>query len=148
MTTLDAVIACGIVIVVGGFIYAFWRPLILQSLCRDLARIDHPRERMIHTIFMLLMGLVVALSMYRLGALLVPALMVLPAACARMHARSPHGMITVASIIGGIGCIMGAFGSFYMDTPLSPTIVLSLALLGGILYTGSHISFFVLRKAA
>lgn len=143
LTRGDALTALCLVVCVGGYILRYRRVLILQSLSTDLASITFLNARHVYGGFMLLTSLVVALGMHMLGALLVPAMMVLPAAMARRVSVSPNRMLVWAMGVSLLGCVVGMYGSFALNTPLSPSIVLALALSGILLYTWHAIASFI-----
>ncbi|MGY1857702.1 metal ABC transporter permease [Modestobacter sp. SYSU DS0290] len=66
----------------------------------------------------------VTLSMRVLGLLLISGLMVLPAGCAQLVARSFRSSLAVAVLIGVAVSVGGTVASFYADTPSGGTIVL------------------------
>lgn len=67
----------------------------------------------------------VVLSMRVLGLLLISALMVLPAGCAQLVARSFRSSMVVAVLVGVTVSVTGTVVSFYADTPSGATIVLT-----------------------
>ncbi|MPQ97170.1 iron chelate uptake ABC transporter family permease subunit [Modestobacter sp. I12A-02628] len=67
----------------------------------------------------------VVLSMRVLGLLLISALMVLPAGCAQLVARSFRSSMVVAVLVGVTVSVTGTVVSFYADTPSGATIVLA-----------------------
>ena len=79
---------------------------------------------------LVLVALAVVASLPAVGALLVAALFVTPAATARLFARSVSGLlagsVTVAATLGAIGL----YASFWLDLPPGPAV----AVLGGAAY--------------
>ena len=57
------------------------------------------------------------------GALLIAAMLIIPAAAARPFARTPEVMAMTACIIGMIAALGGLAASFTLDTPTGPSIV-------------------------
>jgi len=57
------------------------------------------------------------------GALLIGALLLIPAAAARRFATTPEHMAIIASAIGAVAAISGLGVSWQLDTPTGPTIV-------------------------
>lgn len=79
-----------------------------------------------------LVALTVVLSLRVVGAVLVSALLVIPAATAYQLARDFHKLL-ILSVVIGIGEVLGGLiASFYLDTPSGPTIVLLSSLIFGI----------------
>ena len=71
----------------------------------------------------LCLALLVAIGLKIVGALLIAALLVIPAAAARNIARSPEQMAGIASLIGAASVFLGLVFSFWADSPAGPTIV-------------------------
>ncbi len=58
------------------------------------------------------------------GALLISAIMVLPAAISMRLGKSFNAVILISVVIGMIGMMSGLTSSFYLDTPPGATITL------------------------
>ena len=99
-----------------------WQALLTATLNPDLARadgIDPDRERLILT---LALAVVVALAIKIVGALLIAAMLIIPAAAARAPARSPEAMALMAGLIGMASVVAGLALSLQADTPAGPSI--------------------------
>jgi zinc transport system permease protein len=66
---------------------------------------------------------VVAVALKVVGALLIAAMLIIPAAAARGLTRSPESMAAVAVLIGAAASIGGLALSLWQDTPAGPSIV-------------------------
>ena len=100
-----------------------WKNLILATLNPDLAashNVDHRRERVL---LMLAIALLVAVAIKVVGALLITALLIIPAATARGFARIPETMVLLAVLAGWLASIGGLGLSLYADTPAGASIV-------------------------
>jgi zinc transport system permease protein len=106
---------------------ALWRPLLAATVHEDLAAVEGTDVKSVRLAFVLLLALVVAVATKIVGALLVTALLVMPAASARRFARSPETMALVAACIGAIAVAAGLFASVAFDTPSGPSVVLAAA---------------------
>ena len=73
--------------------------------------------------------MVVAVSIKVVGALLIVALLIVPAATARSFAKTPEQMMIIATVIGGLSAVGGLQLSYNFDTPTGPTIVCLAAIL-------------------
>lgn len=99
-----------------------WRPLSFASADPDVAEARGVPVRTLSFVFMLLLGLTVALSVQVVGALLVLTLIVTPAAAAARVTASPilrpvlSVVFAVASIEGGILLALGS------SIPISPYV--------------------------
>lgn len=106
-----------------GLVVWRWSALLTATLDADLARaagIDPKREELILT---LALAVVVAVAIKVVGALLITALLIIPAATARPFSRSPEGMAVAASILAIAAAWAGLRVSYALDTPTGPTIV-------------------------
>ena len=100
-----------------------WQALLTATVSADLARasgIDPNRERLILT---LALAVVVAVALKVVGALLIAAMLIIPAAAARSLSNSPERMAGLATLIGAAACLAGLGLSLYADTPAGPSIV-------------------------
>ena len=70
-----------------------------------------------------MLAAVVAVAIKVVGALLVTALLIIPAASARALARSPEHMAAIAVVLGAGASIGGLLVAVLLDTGVGPTIV-------------------------
>lgn len=109
------------VIVVAG-LFVVWRPLTFASVDADVAAARGVPVRALSLIFMLLLGLAVAVSVQVVGALLVLSVLVTPAAAALRVSSSPvivPVLSTVFAVVSLVGGILLALGS---TVPISPYV--------------------------
>ncbi|MEQ1718254.1 MAG: metal ABC transporter permease, partial [Hyphomicrobium sp.] len=78
-------------------------------------------------IFILLLAVTVAVAMKVIGILLIVAFLIMPAAAARVFARTPEQMALYAAIVAVVSVVLGLLLSFRIDVPGGPAIVLVLA---------------------
>lgn len=101
---------------------ALWRPLTFASVDPEVAQARGVPVGRLSIAFMLLLGLAVALSIQVVGALLVLALVITPAAAALRVASSPRLVVllsvvfAMASVVGGILLALGG------RIPISPYV--------------------------
>ena len=116
----------GAVLVVGLLVWR-WQGLLTATLSEELAYasgIKPDRERLILT---LALAVVVAVALKVVGALLIAALLIIPAAAARGLARTPEAMAAGATGIGALACLAGLALSLWKDTPAGPSIIVAAA---------------------
>lgn len=106
-----------------------WRPLLAITVHEELARVEGLPVAGIRLALMLLIALVIAVAMKIVGVLLITSLLIIPAAAAQRHARTPEQMATGASVLGVIAVCAGLALSWFQDTPAGPSIVVSAAAL-------------------
>lgn len=100
-----------------------WPHMLISTLNEDLAvasGVNPARERMILSV---LLAILVAIALKVVGALLVAALLIIPAAGARLWARSPEAMAFGATSIGVVSVLVGLSLFSIFDSPAGPSIV-------------------------
>lgn len=100
-----------------------WRAQLLSILNPDLARLEGINPARSQLQFALLLALVVALSVKLVGALLMTALLITPAAIARRWAHGPLDMLLKAILVGQTGVLLGLGWAWWQNLPASPAIV-------------------------
>ncbi len=117
---LNLLVGCAVVVVIG--LAAIWRPLTFASADADLAEARGVPVRGLSILFMVLLGISVALSIQVVGALLVLALLITPAAAA-LKVTSAPGLVVVLSVVFAstsvVGGILLALGG---RIPISPYV--------------------------
>ncbi|WP_347343558.1 metal ABC transporter permease [Jatrophihabitans telluris] len=125
----------GISIVVIAALLLLWRPLTFASVDPEVAAARGVPVRLLAPVFMIVLGLTVAMSVQIVGALLVLSIVVTPAAAAMRVTATPW-LTTVLSVlfafVSVVGGILLALGS---TLPISPYI------------TTISFSFYVLCRA-
>lgn len=106
-----------------------WRPLLLVIVHRELAAVEGVRVDLVHTVYTLLVALIIAVAMKIVGVLLIIALLIIPAATARRFAATPEAMAAGAAVSGMLSVAGGLAGSLAWDTPAGPSIVTAALLL-------------------
>lgn len=110
-------------LVVTGLLIWRWQALLTATLNEDLAAasgLNPDRERLV---LVLVLALTVAMAIKVVGALLIAAMLIIPAAAARGLARSPEGMAVLAALIGAGAVLGGLQLSVSLDTPAGPSVV-------------------------
>ncbi|KAB0478648.1 zinc ABC transporter permease subunit ZnuB [Vibrio sp. IB15] len=113
--------------VIGLVLTIFWRPLLSTTVNEDLAAVDGINIDLMRLILMLLVGIVIAVGMKFVGALIMTSLLIIPAATARKFSSTPEQMAFFASIIGSVAVCGGLSLSWFYDTPAGPSVVISAA---------------------
>ncbi|KQQ53696.1 hypothetical protein ASF84_17970 [Pseudomonas sp. Leaf127] len=112
-----------------ALIIALWRPLLAVTVHEELARVEGLPVLTLRLTMMLLMAVVIAVAMKIVGVLLITSLLIIPAAAAQRHARSPEQMALGASVLGVVAVCAGLALSWLKDTPAGPSIVVAAAAL-------------------
>ena len=108
---------------------ALWRPLLAVTVHEELAMVEGLPVASLRLALMLLIAVVIAVAMKIVGVLLITSLLIIPAAAAQRHARSPEQMALGASLLGVTAVCGGLAMSWFKDTPAGPSIVVCAAVL-------------------
>jgi zinc/manganese transport system permease protein len=117
---LGALIAISLVVLV--VLLAIWRPLVFDSIDPDVATARGVPARTLSIVFMILLGLMVAVSVQIIGALLVLALLVTPAAAALRVSSSPVLVPVLAMLFGFVSAVGGILLAIGGSLPISPYV--------------------------
>ncbi|MDJ0313032.1 metal ABC transporter permease [Arthrobacter sp. H35-D1] len=119
-TQLSVLASTALVVVVG--LVLIWRPLTFASADPDIATARGVPVRTLSLAFMFLLGIAVALSIQVVGALLVLALLITPAAAALQVTAAPRVVVLLSvafAMFSTVGGIMLALGG---SIPISPYV--------------------------
>lgn len=122
--TRDVVAAVGVGIVVALLVVAYRRELGFVSFDPDVARVAGIAVARIDALLMVLLSVTVLVSVRVIGALLISAMLVLPAACARLLTSSLGRMLWVSPALGALFGFGGMYASWYADVPSGAVITL------------------------
>lgn len=112
----------GISIVVLLGLLLMWHPLRFDSLDPESAAARGVPTRAVSLLFMVLLGLIVAVSVHIIGALLVMALLVTPAAAAMRVTAGPVAVPLLAALFGFASAVGGILLALAGTLPVSPYI--------------------------
>jgi len=119
-------------IVVLAGLGLLWRPLSFASLDPAVAQARGLPIRGLSIVFMLLLGVAVALSVQIIGALLVLALLVTPAAAAMSLTASPGRVVVLSVVFAEAAMLGGTLLALGGSLPISPYVTTVSFLLWGI----------------
>jgi zinc/manganese transport system permease protein len=112
----------GISVVVLAVLLIVWRPLSFDSLDPEVAAARGVPSRALSLVFMVVLGLTVAVSVQIIGALLVLALLVTPAAAALRVSASPVMVPVLSMVFGFVSAVGGILIAIGSTLPISPFI--------------------------
>ena len=102
----------------------FWLKLGFVSFDPEVARVAGVPVQRIDALLMVLLSATVLVSVRVIGALLISAMLVLPAATARLLTSSLNRMLWVAPLLGAGFGFAGMYISWYADVPSGAVITL------------------------
>lgn len=111
--------------IILSFLLKQWRALINICISEDLATVEGYNVPRVRVLFLFILALFIALTVKIMGALLMTALLILPAVLARNFSKTPEMMAIVG---GGASIVMSTIGLFISngyDVAAAPAIVIS-----------------------
>ena len=109
------------VVVVAGLL-VLWRPLSFASSDPELAAARGVPVGLLSPVFMLLLGLAVAISVQIIGALLVLSIICTPAAAAMRVTASPRKVPLLSMAFGVVSVVGGILLALGSSVPISPYV--------------------------
>jgi len=117
---LGWLIGMSLVVLLGMLL--MWHPLRFDSLDPESAAARGVPTRTVSLVFMVLLGLIVAVSVHIIGALLVMALLVTPAAAAMRISSGPVAVPLLSALFGFVAAVGGILLALAGSLPVSPYI--------------------------
>ncbi|NNC12471.1 metal ABC transporter permease [Planctomonas sp. JC2975] len=117
---IGALLVISIIVLVG--LGVVWRPLMFASTDADVAAARGVPTRSLSIVFMLLLGLAVAVSVQIVGALLVLSILVTPAAAALKVSSSPLWVPVLSVVFGVVSMVGGIMLALGGSVPISPYV--------------------------
>ena len=126
--SLVAVFALAVILV-------WYRKLLFSTFDPDVAQVSGVNVSVVEVVLLSLLSLTILVTMRVIGTLLISALLVIPAAAARMTTNSFSKLLWISPLIGAVTCFVGMNLSYHLDTSASATIILLDALVFIVVYT-------------
>ena len=117
---LNAMIAGAIVII--AILTLIWRPLSFASLDPEVAQAKGVPMRTLSLVFMVVLGIAVALSVQVVGSLPVLALLITPSAAALQVTASPLKALILSVIFAELAIVGGILLALAGSLPISPYV--------------------------
>lgn len=123
--TWNQVITLAVLLVVLVILFLlFKRPMYVLTFDEDTAHVDGLPIHKMSMLFNVITGVAIAIMIPIAGALLISAIMVLPAAIGMRIGKGFNTVIFISVIMGIIGMLAGLTSSYYLETPPSASITL------------------------
>ena len=120
--------------IVLGTLVLFRREITLISFDRVFARSTGLNLWWFDQLFLVLLAMAIVISLQTVGNILVLAMLVTPAATARMLTDNLRRMIALSSTLGALSGLIGLYISFYQGVPSGSAVVLTATVLFGIVF--------------
>lgn len=119
------VIAIAIVgVVVLVVVLMAYRALLYATFDPQVATVSGVRVALIEVLMMVMLSVTILVTMRVIGTLLISALLVIPAATARMITNSFSRMLLLSPLFGAASCLVGMNLSYHLDTSAGATVIL------------------------
>jgi zinc transport system permease protein len=129
VTDRDLALLLVIGVIVGALLARFYNDILFAALDPSLARSAGVRVALLEYVFVILLTLSIVASLKIIGALLVEALVVVPAAAAKNLARGAAGYLGWSVGLATLGSVSGLLLSDAFPVPSGGAIVLTLTAL-------------------
>jgi ABC-type Mn2+/Zn2+ transport system permease subunit len=124
LTQWDILIISATSLFVIIIVFVFFKEIQAILYDREIALSVGIPEKQLYYLIVFMLGLTIAVSMRLIGALLVDALVLLPAIAARLVARSLKQLFVLSSLFGLISGLGGLHCSLAVDIPASSSIII------------------------
>ena len=118
----------GVVFVIALLIWR-WNRLLIATVNEEMAQAAGVNPKEEQWALTLALAIVVAVAIKVVGALLIGALLLIPAATARRFSPTPEIMAITAAVVGVFSALSGLAASWQLNTPTGPSIVCVAAVL-------------------
>ncbi len=130
----DLLLMAAMAAVVAVIISLLYKEFLIISFDLSLAHSLRLPVEILRLTLLILIAVTIVISLQAVGIALMLALLITPAATARLLVKRLHHMIVIACLIGILSGIMGFYVSYYLDVPSGACIVLTLSALFGTVF--------------
>lgn len=134
VTRSDLLLTVGVGVIVLVGILVFRRELTMISFDRTFSKSHGLNLWLFDQLFLVLLALAIVISLQTVGNILVLAMLVTPAASARMLTNRLRTMVLLSTLIGSLAGVAGLYVSYYQGVPSGAAVVLVATLLFGVIY--------------
>jgi manganese/iron transport system permease protein len=144
----DLWIMGGLTVAVLIVILLFYKEFMIISFDLSLAHTLKLPVEALRVLLLVLIAVAIVASLQAVGIALMLALLIAPAATARLLVKRLHWMIGIAAVIGVISGIVGFYFSYYFDVPSGAAIVLTMSAIFTLTYVGQKAWRHLTRQSA
>ena len=128
--TLMAAMGAAVLVIIA----LLYKEFLIISFDLSLAHSLRLPVEPLRVLLLILVAVTIVASLQAVGISLMLALLITPAATARLLVKRLHQMIAIASLIGIASGILGFYISYYLDIPSGACIVLTLSALFALVF--------------
>ncbi len=134
VTRDDLYLTLGVGLVVLAAILLFRRELTMISFDRTFSKSNGLNLWLYDQLFLVLLALAIVISLQTVGNILVLAMLVTPAATARLLTNRLKTMVAISCVIGSLSGVAGLYVSYYEGVPSGAAVVLVSTAIFGIVF--------------
>lgn len=121
---VDIIAITSVAVAVFVVVLLAYRKLLYATFDPQVAAVSGERVAFIEVMLMVMLSVTILVTMRVIGTLLISALLVIPAATARMITNSFVRMLMLSPVFGAVSCLVGMNLSYHLDTSAGATIIL------------------------
>lgn len=121
---VDIAAITAVTLLVLGVVLVAYRSILYATFDPQVAVVSGERVAFIEVMLMVMLSVTILVTMRVIGTLLISALLVIPAATARMITNSFGRMLLLSPVLGATSCLVGMNLSYHLDTSAGATIIL------------------------
>ena len=121
---VDIIVITSVAVAVFLVVLLAYRKLLYATFDPQVAVVSGERVAFIEVMLMVMLSVTILVTMRVIGTLLISALLVIPAATARMITNSFARMLMLSPVFGAVSCLVGMNLSYHLDTSAGATIIL------------------------
>ncbi|MFZ9911507.1 MAG: metal ABC transporter permease [Ilumatobacteraceae bacterium] len=121
---VDIAAITAVTLLVLSVVLVAYRSLLYATFDPQVAVVSGERVAFIEVMLMVMLSVTILVTMRVIGTLLISALLVIPAATARMITNSFGRMLLLSPVLGATSCLVGMNLSYHLDTSAGATIIL------------------------
>ena len=116
---VDIAAITAVTLLVLGVVLVAYRSLLYATFDPQVAVVSGERVAFIEVMLMVMLSVTILVTMRVIGTLLISALLVIPAATARMITNSFGRMLLLSPVLGATSCLVGMNLSYHLDTKVN-----------------------------
>lgn len=137
--TADIIAVALVTVLTVVVVVVLYRRLLFATFDPDVAQVSGVKVAWIEALLMVLLSLTILVTMRVIGTLLISALLVIPAATARLLTNRFSRMLWISPLIGAASAFLGMNVAYHTNTSASAMIILMAAATFTCVYFGSGV---------
>ncbi len=130
-------------VLISAYSFLLFEKILLTQINQDLAKIAGVKTEILNFSFLLILAGFIACAVKIAGILLMTALLIMPAAIARIFAKSPQQMMFLSLLVSIFGAILSFAASSQYSAAISSILVV---IFGVIFFSSFFVQKIILKK--